>query len=57
MGRCLSRMLRNPQQGARGALGSRRNRRRPAVALAVALLGLVAAAPAAQAGALRHAGQ
>ena len=42
-------MLRNPQQGARGALGSRRNHRRPAVALAVALLGLVAAAPAAQA--------
>ena len=42
-------MLRNPQQGAPAELGSRRSRRRLAVALAAALLGLVAAAPTAQA--------
>ena len=42
-------MLRNPQQGPRAGLGSRRSHRRLAVALAVALLGLVAAAPTAQA--------
>ena len=47
--RCLSRMLRDPQQGAGAELVSPRSRRRLAVALAAALLGLVAAAPNARA--------